>query len=137
MRLLAGILGALILLIQYPLWLGKGSWARAWQVCRAGDGERMAQVYEVLEAFREGTRATGGRRTIACLKRALKRIGVISSDLVAPGTPFLTRPDAERFDEVFDRVRELAARRIRPPWISVVPDGKPLAIEREGSLRTV
>ncbi len=32
MKILAGILGALILLIQYPLWLGKGSWMRAWQV---------------------------------------------------------------------------------------------------------
>ena len=112
-------------------------WARAWQVCRVGDGERMAQVQEVLEAFRTGTRATGGRRTIACLKRALKRLGVISSDLVADGTPALSRPDAERFDEVFDGVRELAARRIRAPWLSVAPDGKPIAVEREGGLRTV
>ncbi len=32
MKLLAGILGALILLIQYPLWLGKGGWLRAWHV---------------------------------------------------------------------------------------------------------
>jgi dihydrodipicolinate synthase/N-acetylneuraminate lyase len=112
-------------------------WARAWQVCRAGDVERMEQVQEVLEAFRAGTRATGGRRTIACLKRALKRLGVISSDLVAPGTPALTRPDAERFDEVFDGVREVAARRIRAPWLSVAPDGKPIAVEREGGLRKV
>ncbi|RIL07584.1 MAG: hypothetical protein DCC71_02315 [Proteobacteria bacterium] len=96
-------------------------WARAWQACRAGDLERMEQAREVLEAFRQGTRAAGGRRTIACLKRALRRLGVISSDLVAPGTPFLTRPDAERFDEVFDQVRDLAARRIRPPWVSVPP----------------
>ncbi len=28
MRLLGGILAALILLIQYPLWLGKGGWLR-------------------------------------------------------------------------------------------------------------
>ena len=34
MRLLAGILGALIVLIQYPLWLGKGGWLRAWDVDR-------------------------------------------------------------------------------------------------------
>lgn len=112
-------------------------WARAWQVCRAGDVERMDQVYEVLEAFREGTRSTGGRRTIACLKRALCSLGVISSDCVAPGTPFLTRPDADAFDKVFDRVRELAARRIRPPWVSIAPDGEPIAIEREGGLRTL
>jgi cell division protein FtsB len=32
MKILAGILGALILLIQYPLWLGKGGWVRAWQI---------------------------------------------------------------------------------------------------------
>ena len=32
MRILAGILSALILLIQYPLWLGKGGWLRAWHM---------------------------------------------------------------------------------------------------------
>jgi len=31
MKILAGILSALIVLIQYPLWLGKGGWMRAWQ----------------------------------------------------------------------------------------------------------
>ena len=112
-------------------------WARAWQVCRAGDGERMEQVYEVVEAFREGTRAAGGRRSIACLKRALCTLGVISSDLVAPGTPFLTRPDAEAFDKIFAGVRDLSARRIRPPWVSLAPDGEPIAVDREGGLRTM
>jgi cell division protein FtsB len=34
MKVLAGILAALILLIQYPLWLGKGGWLRAWEVDR-------------------------------------------------------------------------------------------------------
>jgi len=32
MKILAGILSALILLIQYPLWLGKGGWLRAWHM---------------------------------------------------------------------------------------------------------
>lgn len=32
MRLLALMLAALIVLIQYPLWLGKGSWSRVWEV---------------------------------------------------------------------------------------------------------
>jgi len=109
-------------------------WARGWQACRAGDIERMDQTREVLEAFRQGTRATGGRRTIACLKRALRRLGVITSDAVAPGTPFLTRPDAERFDEVFDQVRDLAAKRIRSPWLSVPPK---IAAEAEQTERAV
>ena len=32
MKVLAGILAGLIVLIQYPLWLGKGGWLRAWQI---------------------------------------------------------------------------------------------------------
>jgi len=32
MKALAAVLGALILLIQYPLWVGKGGWLRAWHV---------------------------------------------------------------------------------------------------------
>jgi len=34
MRFLPLILIALIALIQYPLWLGKGSWLRVWEVDR-------------------------------------------------------------------------------------------------------
>lgn len=34
MRALSLILVALIVLIQYPLWLGKGSWLRVWEVDR-------------------------------------------------------------------------------------------------------
>jgi len=32
MRILAGVLSALIVAIQYPLWLGKGGWMRVWDV---------------------------------------------------------------------------------------------------------
>ena len=32
MKTLALTLAALILLIQYPLWLGRGSWFRVWEV---------------------------------------------------------------------------------------------------------
>ena len=34
MRVLAGILAALIVALQYPLWLGKGGWVRVWDVDR-------------------------------------------------------------------------------------------------------
>jgi dihydrodipicolinate synthase/N-acetylneuraminate lyase len=94
-------------------------WARAWQVCRAGDAERMQEVRKVVDAFRTGTFAAGGRRTIACLKRALKRKGVISSAAVAKSTPALMRQDAERFDAVLDEVEQLARIHIGAPWISV------------------
>lgn len=96
-------------------------WARAWQVCLAGDAERMEAVRSVLEAFRVGTRQAGGKRTIACLKRSLLTLGVIPSDAVAPGTPHLTRPDVERFDAAFEQVRALARERLLPAWVTQVP----------------
>lgn len=34
MRALGGILAALILALQFPLWLGKGGWLRVWDVDR-------------------------------------------------------------------------------------------------------
>ncbi|GAG23765.1 unnamed protein product, partial [marine sediment metagenome] len=101
-------------------------WARAWQVCRAGDAARMDEVRAVVDAFREGTFAASGRRTIACLKRALQVLGVVESASVAKGTPELTRPDAERFDQVFEQVRELAEESLGATWVSAVTE-KPAA----------
>jgi len=93
-------------------------WAFAWQVCRAGDEDRMNKAQRVVDAFRDRTVAAGGRRTLACLKRALYREGVISSACVAPGTPALTGVDAERFDQAFAEVKAIAAREIGEPWLT-------------------
>jgi dihydrodipicolinate synthase/N-acetylneuraminate lyase len=96
-------------------------WARAWQVCRAGDGERMARVERVLEAYRDAAHAAG-KRGIACLKRSLLRLGVIGSDAVAEGTPALTPEEAAGFDERFDGVRRLARELLPPSWVSRAPE---------------
>lgn len=40
MRILGGILAALIVLVQYPLWLGKGGWLRVWEVDRQLETQR-------------------------------------------------------------------------------------------------
>ncbi len=97
-------------------------WGRAWQVCRAGDVERMDEMQQIVEGFRSATEvAAGGRRTIACLKRALMRDGIISSAAVAPGTPALGAPDADRFDACYEGVREKVRAQLGPPWVTVVP----------------
>ncbi len=44
MRVLAGILSALILLIQVPLWLGKGGWLTAWRLESRLDTERAKNL---------------------------------------------------------------------------------------------
>lgn len=40
MRVLVFVLGALIVLVQYPLWLGKGGWLRAWEMDRQLEAQR-------------------------------------------------------------------------------------------------
>ncbi len=94
-------------------------WARAWQVCRAGDAERMDQVRSVLEAFQVSSHVAGEARAIACVKRALLGLGVTRSAAVAGGTPPLAPEDAERFDERFAGIRRMADARIGPPWVSL------------------
>jgi len=34
MRALAGVLATLLVALQYPLWIGKGSWMRVWELDR-------------------------------------------------------------------------------------------------------
>jgi len=82
----------------------------------------MDEVRSVLEAFREATQLAGGKRSIACLKRALRCMGVIGSDAVAPGTPSLGAEDAARFDAAFAKVLELSRERIGAPWVSLPPE---------------
>ena len=41
MKILAGVFVALILAIQYPLWLGKGGWLRVWEVDRQLDTQQQ------------------------------------------------------------------------------------------------
>ena len=93
-------------------------WARAWQVCRAGDAERMDEVQAVLASFRDATRVADGKRSIACLKRALAGMGVIASAAVAEGTPALSPEEADAFDAAFEQVRQQARERIGTPWVS-------------------
>ena len=44
MKIVAVILGALIVLIQYPLWLGKGGWLTAWRLENKLDVEKTKTV---------------------------------------------------------------------------------------------
>ena len=93
-------------------------WAFAWQVCRAGDEERMDSTQRVVEAFSKCAQTASGTRTLACLKRGLYREGVISSAAVAAGTPVLAEADIEQFDVAFDEVKKLTASEIGDPWLT-------------------
>jgi dihydrodipicolinate synthase/N-acetylneuraminate lyase len=93
-------------------------WAHAWQVCRAGDYERMLEVKQVTDCYAAVTRLAARRASLHCLKRGLLLDGVISSDAVAGATPSLTIEDRDQFDEAFAEVRLLASERLGKTWVS-------------------
>lgn len=95
-------------------------WQRAWRICQAGDVERMQECQAIFEAFRASTRTAGGKRTLACLKRALRTLGVITKDCVAKGTPELSSAEAQQFDHAFAALREQIAARFPEIWVSRV-----------------
>ena len=55
MKILAGILGALIVAIQFPLWLGKGGWLRVWELDQQVAAQRAQNAK--LEARNAGIAA--------------------------------------------------------------------------------
>ena len=107
-------------------------WARAWQVCRAGDAERMQQVRTLLAAFQSAALAAGPKHLIACLKRGLLAQGVIRSAAVALGTPPLAADAALRFDAAFAALRAKSQEWIGEPWVTQPPGEHGAA--RPGSL---
>jgi len=96
MKILAAILVGLIVLIQIPLWLGKGGWLRAWQLEEVVEKEKGKNAQ--LERRNGGLAAevkdlkTG---TEAVEERARYELGMVkkdeifyqASDVSAKGTP--------------------------------------------------
>ncbi len=70
MRLILICLTALLILIQYPLWLGKGGWLRVWDLSRQLDGAlakeqelkaRNDKLASEVQDLKEGTGAVEER----------------------------------------------------------------------------
>ena len=81
MRILAGILGALIILIQYPLWVGKGGWMRVWQVDQEVERQKASNSrLEVRNAGLAAEVADLKNGTEAIEERARTELGLIRSD---------------------------------------------------------
>ena len=81
MRVLTLTLAALIVLIQYPLWLGKGSWLRVWEVDQQIRAQR--DTNRRLQARNSGLEAEVrdlkvGKEAIE--ERARSELGMIRQD---------------------------------------------------------
>ena len=83
MKILGAILVGLIVLIQYPLWFGKGGWLRVWEVNRQLDAQqdknraleaRNAALAAEVRDLKQGTEAIE--------ERARYELGLIRADEV-------------------------------------------------------
>jgi cell division protein FtsB len=83
MKALAGILVALIGLIQYPLWLGKGGWLRVWESDRQVSlhRERNAMLQARNAALEADVRDLK-QGTEAVEERARYELGMVKPDEV-------------------------------------------------------
>ena len=81
MKFLAVALSALIVLIQWPLWLGKGGWLRVWEVDRqvAAQHDKNGQLEQRNAGFAAEVRDLK-QGTEAVEERARMELGMIKSD---------------------------------------------------------
>ncbi len=77
------ILLALILLLQYPLWLGKGSWLKVWDIDRQVDAQKkINQQTEIRNAALNAEVLDLKKGTEAIEERARSELGMVKRDEV-------------------------------------------------------
>ena len=99
-RLIVIGLTVLLILIQYPLWLGKGSWLRVWDLSRQLDSalvkeqelrERNAKLASEVQDLKEGTGALEerARYELGLIKDNETFVQILENDSkkTAPTTP--------------------------------------------------
>jgi len=101
MRLILIVLTALLVLIQYPLWLGKGGWLRVWDLSRQLDTalekeqelrQRNEKLAGEVQDLKEGTGAVEER---ARYELGMVKDGEIFVQVLDGGTK-ASAPDSAR-----------------------------------------
>jgi cell division protein FtsB len=83
MKFLVAILGALIILVQFPLWFGKGGWLRVWEVDRQLDAQKARNSDIELRNAALGAEVRDLKQgTEAIEERARYELGLIRKDEV-------------------------------------------------------
>lgn len=77
------ILAALILLLQYPLWLGKGSWLKVWDIDRQVEAQKLVnQQTRMRNAALDAEVRDLKNGTEAIEERARSELGMVKRDEV-------------------------------------------------------
>jgi cell division protein FtsB len=83
MRPLTLILAALVLLLQYPLWLGKGGWLKVWDLDHQVEAQKtINQKNQTRNAVIEAEVADLKQGTAAIEERARSELGMVRRDEV-------------------------------------------------------
>ena len=77
------VLLALILLLQYPLWLGKGGWLKVWDIDRQVEAQKkINQQTEMRNAVLDAEVRDLKKGTEAIEERARSELGMVKRDEV-------------------------------------------------------
>lgn len=83
MRAVTLILATLLLLLQYPLWLGKGSWLKVWNLNRqVTEQQQINQQTQTRNAMLDAEVRDLKQGTEAIEERARSELGMIKRDEV-------------------------------------------------------
>ena len=83
MRVVTLILAVILLLLQYPLWLGKGSWLKVWDLNRQLEAQQQAnQQAQARNALLDAEVRDLKQGTEAIEERARSELGMIKRDEV-------------------------------------------------------
>ena len=81
MKLISLVLAGLIVLLQYPLWLGKGSWMRVWEVERQLSAQRNTnQKMQLRNAALDAEVRDLKQGLDAIEERARSELGMLKQD---------------------------------------------------------
>lgn len=80
MRAVTLILASLLLLLQYPLWIGKGSWLKVWDINRQLEDQKLAnQQTQIRNAKLDAEVRDLKQGTDAIEERARSELGMIKN----------------------------------------------------------
>ena len=104
MRLITLSLAVLLLLIQYPLWLGKGGWLRVWdlegqvETAQKKNAELKARNDKLNSEVRDLREGTGAVEERARYELGMIKDGEIFVQVLEPGSSISTaqKPGAQK-----------------------------------------
>lgn len=83
MKIITLILVILLLLLQYPLWLGKGGWLKVWDLNRQTEAQlKISQQTEARNALLDAEVRDLKQGTAAVEERARSELNMVKSDEV-------------------------------------------------------